>query len=50
VKTTRALLGIAAGMGLVAVGVPAQAAPPEPVTFTLDIPVGARLGSCEFGV
>jgi hypothetical protein len=50
VKTTRALLGIAAGVGLVAVGVPAQAAPPEPVTFTLDIPVGAPFGSCEFDV
>ena len=49
-KRTRALLGIAAGMGLIAVGVPAQAAPPEPVTFTLDIPTGAPLGSCEFDV
>lgn len=47
---TRALLGIAAGVGLIAVGVPAQAAPPEPVDFTLEIPAGAPLGSCEFDV
>jgi hypothetical protein len=44
------LLVIAAGMGPIAFGVPAQAAPPEPVTFTLDIPAGAPLGSCAFDV
>ena len=35
-KRTRALLGIATGLGLIASGAPAQAAPPEPFTFTFN--------------
>ena len=49
-KKTRALLGIAAGIGLTAVGAPAQAAPPEPVTINFPIEVGAEFGSCDFPV
>jgi hypothetical protein len=49
-KRTRALLGIATGLGLIVVGAPAQAAPPEPFTFILDVPVGFEFGSCDFPV
>ena len=49
-KRTRALLGIDTGLGLIAGGAPAQAAPPEPFTFTLDVPVGFEFGSCDFPV
>jgi hypothetical protein len=49
-KRTRALLGIATGLGLIAGGAPAQAAPPEPFTFILDVPVGFEFGSCDFPV
>jgi hypothetical protein len=55
-KRTRALLGIATGLGLLAVGAPAQAAPPsppprpQPFTFDLDVPVDFPLGHCDFPV
>ncbi len=51
-KRTRALFGIATGLGLIAVGAPAQAAPLEPLdpTFTLDVLPGAGLSDCDFPV
>jgi hypothetical protein len=50
VKKTRALLGMATGMALIAVGAPAQAAPPVPAQQTFNIPGGDPSGSCAFPV
>jgi len=50
VKKTRALLGIAAGLCFLSAGVPAQAAPPDSVTFPLDIPKNFQFGHCAFAV
>jgi len=56
VKKTRALLSIAAGLGLVCVTVPAQAGPlgnggaPQPTTQIFDIPVDFPFGHCDFPV
>jgi hypothetical protein len=56
VRRTRALLGIAAALGLIVIGAPAQAAPsgngnpPQRVTQTFNIPVGFPFGHCDFNV
>ena len=49
-KRTRALLGIATGLGLIAGGAPAQAAPPVPGEVVIPVPVGFEFGSCDFPV
>ena len=49
-KRTRALLGIATGLGLIAGGAPAQAAPIQPATIEFPVPVDSKFGHCDFPV